>query len=130
MNKPLKGFITYSHKDTEQKDKLRECLAVMEQQNEFLTWDDCQLTLILYSLLLSSVGGDSDPRSSLLLSSVGGDSNPRFLYLHPIFLKPIDGKVYNSALRHELAIRDAHFSILNHFSCFRTQKILTEAIEI
>ena len=32
------------NKDAEQKDKLRECLAVMEQQNELLTWDDCQLT--------------------------------------------------------------------------------------
>ena len=44
MNKPLKGFITYSHKDAEQKDELRERLAVMEQQNELVTWDDCQLT--------------------------------------------------------------------------------------
>ena len=44
MNKPLKGFITYSHRNAEQKDKLRECLAVMEQQNELVTWDDCQLT--------------------------------------------------------------------------------------
>ena len=30
MNKPLKGFIAYSHKDTEQKDELRTRLAVMK----------------------------------------------------------------------------------------------------
>ena len=29
MNKPLKGFITYSHEDTETKDKLRKHLAIM-----------------------------------------------------------------------------------------------------
>ena len=44
MNKPLKGFITYSHKNAEQKDELRERLAVMEQNDELITWDDCQLT--------------------------------------------------------------------------------------
>ena len=43
MNEPLKGFITYSHEDTEQKDELRKRLAVMEQQNELVTWDDSQL---------------------------------------------------------------------------------------
>ncbi|MYC75749.1 toll/interleukin-1 receptor domain-containing protein [Candidatus Poribacteria bacterium] len=44
MNKPLKGFITYSHEDTEAKKELRKRLAVMEQQNELVTWDDGQLT--------------------------------------------------------------------------------------
>ena len=44
MSKPLKGFITYSHEDTKQKDELRKRLAVMEQQNELVTWDDGQLT--------------------------------------------------------------------------------------
>ena len=44
MTKPLKGFITYSHEDTKKKDELRKRLAVMEQQNELLTWDDGQLT--------------------------------------------------------------------------------------
>ena len=44
MNKSLKGFITYSHEDTEAKDELRKRLAVMEQQNELVTWDDGQLT--------------------------------------------------------------------------------------
>ena len=44
MNKSLKGFITYSHEDTEAKKELRKCLAVMEQQNELVTWDDGQLT--------------------------------------------------------------------------------------
>ena len=44
MNEPLKGFITYSHEDTEAKHELRKRLAVMEQQNELVTWDDGQLT--------------------------------------------------------------------------------------
>ena len=44
MSKPLKGFITYSHENTEQKDELLKRLAVMEQQNELVTWDDGQLT--------------------------------------------------------------------------------------
>ena len=44
MSKPLKGFITYSHEDAAQKDELRKRLAVMEHQNELVTWDDGQLT--------------------------------------------------------------------------------------
>ena len=44
MNKPLKGFIAYSHDDTAQKNELRKRLSVMEQQNELSTWDDGQLT--------------------------------------------------------------------------------------
>ena len=44
MSKPLKGFITYSHEDTEAKKELRKRLAVMAQQNELVTWDDGQLT--------------------------------------------------------------------------------------
>ncbi|MYF97615.1 tetratricopeptide repeat protein, partial [Candidatus Poribacteria bacterium] len=43
LSKPLKGFITYSHEDTAQKDELRKQLAVMEQQNELITWEDSQL---------------------------------------------------------------------------------------
>ena len=44
MDKPLKGFITYSHEDTKAKNELRKRLAVMEQQNELVSWDDGQLT--------------------------------------------------------------------------------------
>ena len=44
MNKQVKGFITYSHEDASAKDELRKRLAVMEQQNELVTWDDGQLT--------------------------------------------------------------------------------------
>ena len=44
MSKPLKGFITYSHEDTKAKDKLRTCLAVMEQQNMLVTWHDGEIT--------------------------------------------------------------------------------------
>lgn len=43
MNKPLKGFITYSHEDTVAKDKLRRWLAVMEQQNKLMTWHDAEM---------------------------------------------------------------------------------------
>ena len=44
MCKPLKGFIAYSHRNTEAKDELRKRLAVMEQQNELITWHDGDLT--------------------------------------------------------------------------------------
>ncbi|MDE0426494.1 MAG: tetratricopeptide repeat protein [Candidatus Poribacteria bacterium] len=44
MSKPLKGFITYSHEDMEAKDELRKRLAVMEQQDQLVTWDDGQFT--------------------------------------------------------------------------------------
>ena len=44
MSKPLIGFITYSHEDTEAKKELRKRLTVMEQNNELVTWDDGQLT--------------------------------------------------------------------------------------
>ena len=43
MRKPVKGFITYSHEDTKQKDELRKRLAVMEQNEELVTWHDGQL---------------------------------------------------------------------------------------
>ena len=44
MNKGLKGFITYSHKDAAAKDELRKRLAVMEQKDEFTTWHDGEIT--------------------------------------------------------------------------------------
>ena len=44
MSKPLKGFIAYSHKDTEKKDELRIRLAVMKQQNKLVTWHDGDIT--------------------------------------------------------------------------------------
>ena len=44
MNKPLKGFIAYSHKDTEQKDELRTRLAVMKEQKKLVTWHDGDIT--------------------------------------------------------------------------------------
>ena len=43
MSEPLKGFITYSHEDTEAKDKLITRLAVMKQQNELATWHDNEM---------------------------------------------------------------------------------------
>ena len=44
MSEPLKGFITYSHENTEAKNELRKRLAVMEQNKELVTWDDGQFT--------------------------------------------------------------------------------------
>ena len=43
MSKPLKVFITYSHQDTDAKDKLIECLAVMKQQDTITTWHDNEI---------------------------------------------------------------------------------------
>ncbi|MDE0041365.1 MAG: toll/interleukin-1 receptor domain-containing protein [Candidatus Poribacteria bacterium] len=43
MSKPLKGFITYSHKDKKAKDELKTRLAVMEQQNTMVTWHDNEM---------------------------------------------------------------------------------------
>ncbi|MYD23335.1 MAG: tetratricopeptide repeat protein [Holophagales bacterium] len=44
MSEPLKGFIAYSHKDTQKKDELRMRLAVMKQQNKLVTWHDGDIT--------------------------------------------------------------------------------------
>ena len=44
MSEPLKGFIAYSHKDTEQKDELRTRLAVMKDQKKLVTWHDGDIT--------------------------------------------------------------------------------------
>ena len=45
MSEPLKGFIAYSHKDTEQKDELRTRLAVMKDQKKLVTWHDGDITV-------------------------------------------------------------------------------------
>ena len=44
MSKPLKGFITYAHKNTAAKDELITRLAVMQQQNKLVTWHDAEMT--------------------------------------------------------------------------------------
>ncbi len=44
MGKPLKGFITYAHKNTAAKDELITRLAVMQQQNKLVTWHDAEMT--------------------------------------------------------------------------------------
>ena len=43
MSKTLKVFITYSHEDTESKDKLRNHLAVMVQQGMITIWHDNEI---------------------------------------------------------------------------------------
>ncbi len=44
MNNPLKGFITYSHKDDRKRKRLRTCLAVMEEAGEIDLKDDTDIT--------------------------------------------------------------------------------------
>ena len=44
MSRPLKGFITYAHKNTAAKDELITRLAVMQQQNKLVTWHDAEMT--------------------------------------------------------------------------------------
>ena len=44
MSRPLKGFITYAHKNTTAKDELIMRLAVMQQRNELVTWHDAEMT--------------------------------------------------------------------------------------
>ena len=43
MDKPLKGFITYAHKNTTAKDELIMRLDVMQQQNKLVTWHDAEM---------------------------------------------------------------------------------------
>ena len=105
MNKPLKGFITYSHEDIQAKDELRKRLAVMEQQNELVTWDDGQLTpgdgtlqedilrkvadsdLLLY--LVSAASLDSKNCNRELAEAIEGDKR-----VIPIILEHCDWLVH------------------------------------
>ena len=43
MSKPLKGFITYSHEDTEKKDELKTRLSVMVREGKIKLWDDNEI---------------------------------------------------------------------------------------
>ena len=43
MGEPLKVFITYSYEDTDSKDKLRQCLAVMENKGLITIWHDNEI---------------------------------------------------------------------------------------
>lgn len=45
MNKPLKIFITYAHKDKAAKDKLIAYLGVIEEKNEIKFWNDNEIRL-------------------------------------------------------------------------------------
>ena len=115
MNEPLKGFITYSHEDTEAKHELRKRLAVMEQQNELMTWDDGQLTpgdgalqedilknvadsdLLLYLVSAASLASKNCNRE--LAEAIEGDKR-----VIPIILEHCDW------LRHQLS----GFEVLPH----------------
>ena len=105
MNKPLKGFITYSHEDTKQKDELRKRLAVMEQQNKLVTWDDGQLTPgdgALQEDILKKVA-DSDLLLYLVSAASLASKNcnrelvealDREVRIIPIILEPCDWQTY------------------------------------
>ena len=105
MSKPLKGFITYSHEDTKQKDELRKRLAVMEQQNELVTWDDGQLTpgnKALQKDILKEVA-DSDLLLYLVSAASLSSKNcnrelvealNREVRIIPIILEPCDWQTY------------------------------------
>ena len=105
MNKPLKGFITYSHEDTKQKDELRKRLAVMEQQNELVTWNDGQLTpgnKALQKDILKEVA-DSDLLLYLVSAASLASKNcnrelvealNREVRIIPIILEPCDWQTY------------------------------------
>ena len=115
MNKPLKGFITYSHENTEAKDELRKRLAVMEQQNELVAWDDGQLTsgdealqedilkkvvdsdLLLYLVSASSIASRNCNRE--LAEAIRGDKR-----VIPIILEHCDW------LKHKVS----NFEVLPH----------------
>ncbi len=43
MGEPLKVFISYSHEDTNSKNKLRQCLAVMENKGLITIWHDNEI---------------------------------------------------------------------------------------
>ena len=43
MSKLLKVFITYSHQDTDAKDKLIECLSVIKREDMIKTWHDNEI---------------------------------------------------------------------------------------
>ena len=115
MNESLKGFITYSHDNTEAKNELRKRLAVMEQQNELVTWDDGQLTpgdkalqedilekvadsdLLLYLVSAASLASKNCNRE--LAEAIEGDKR-----VIPIILEHCDW------LRHQLS----GFEVLPH----------------
>ena len=72
MNKPLKGFITYSHKDDLKRKKLRTYLTVMEKEGEIKLWDDTDITAggnACQEHILKEVAG-----SDILLYLVSADS--------------------------------------------------------
>ena len=105
MSKPLKGFITYSHEDIEAKKELRKRLAVMEQQNELVTWDDGQLTLgdgALQEDILKKIA-DSDLLLYLVSAASLTSKNcnrelvealDREVRIIPIILEPCDWQTY------------------------------------
>lgn len=72
MNKPLKGFITYSHKNRKQKNKLITYLDVMRQEGLIDIWHDNEI--LAGDTWKEEIFSTNLPESDLLLYLVSADS--------------------------------------------------------
>ena len=72
MNKPLKGFITYSHKNLKQKNKLITYLDVMRQEGLIDIWHDNEI--LAGDTWKEEIFSTNLPKSDLLLYLVSADS--------------------------------------------------------
>ena len=114
MSEPLKVFITYSHKDTDAKNKLIECLALMKRQDMITTWHDNEILpgdkwreaisdnltdsdIILYLVSASSL--DSENCNKELGEALGSE-----MRVVPIILESCDWQ--NHQLRDNQALPD------------------------
>ena len=72
MNKPLKVFITYAHKNRKEKDKLITCLDVMRQEGLIDVWHDNEI--LAGDTWKKQIFSTNLPESDLLLYLISSDS--------------------------------------------------------
>ena len=72
MNKPLKVFITYSHKNRKEKNKLITCLDVMRQEGLIDIWHDNEI--LAGDTWKKEIFSANLPKSDLLFYLVSADS--------------------------------------------------------
>ena len=72
MNKPLKVFITYSHKNRKEKNKLITCLDVMRQEGLIDIWHDNEI--LAGDTWKKEIFSTNLPKSDLLFYLVSADS--------------------------------------------------------
>jgi tetratricopeptide (TPR) repeat protein len=72
MNKPLKAFITYAHKNKEAKDKLIECLIGMQREGLISIWHDNEI--VAGDKWREAIFSTNLPNSNLLLYLVSASS--------------------------------------------------------